>query len=297
MVKIKCPLCHTDKSKRLLSLGNKLFPLNISICWECGFVFENPRFSEAEWDNYYETDYDTFHRPLPLPDQIVKNADASSRKIAQRLKSAKVMEFASILDIGAGSGDILEYFIRENPAGSRPLAIEPSRQCQKTLTDKNIRVLGSSLKEFRDESPDKADLIIMRHVLEHLYDPLESMRIIKGFMDHNSALYLAVPNLFSPEGGTFQFPHISYFNKTTLGLLAAKANLSALVLEEDNDEVYGIFRINGTISGTYNSNRETTLQYLRARSEYWLIKRLKRLLTYFIPRGLLHNLLIKKRNY
>lgn len=60
MININCPLCDNDKIEKLLSLGNKLFPLNISICRNCGFVFHNPRFNEQEWDNYYLKDYDLY---------------------------------------------------------------------------------------------------------------------------------------------------------------------------------------------------------------------------------------------
>jgi hypothetical protein len=298
MIKINCPLCNYNKSKRLFYLGNKLFPLNISICLECGFVLQNPRFIKAAWDSYYESDYDTYHRPVALPGQLVKDQDANARVIDGRLQAANITHFQSMLDLGAGRGDILDYFIRQDPAGIKPLAIEPSRECQRILEDKGIRVLGSSLQPHG--SPEKVDLIVMRHVLEHLYNPLEALQVIKGFMAQHTALYLEVPNLFSDAGGTFHFPHISYFNKTTLGLFTAKANLAATVLEEDDDELYGIFKLNGLdgrSSGTYEKNRETTLAYLRNRYGHMRIKTIKRLLTYGIPRALLHNFLMKKRNY
>jgi hypothetical protein len=201
-----------------------------------------------------------------------------------------------MLDIGAAGGDILDYFRRKNSGRLTPLAIEPSNACQRTLKGKDIRVIGNSIKNFRDGAAERVDIIVLRHVLEHLYDPLASLRIIKTLMNENSALYISVPNLFSTDGGVFHFPHISYFNKTTFELLASKANLSSVVEEEVDDELYGIYKLDGsnaTIGTSYKSNRGITTEYLYNRYNNMLIKQIKRQLTNFIPKFLLVKLLMR----
>ena len=299
MVTINCPLCEHRKSKRFVSLGNRLFPLNISICQECGFVFQNPRFTEEEWEIYYKSDYDIYHRPLPPLGGPISEPGANAQVIEERLQSVAIIRDRIMLDIGAGCGDILDYFLKKNSGSLTPLAIEPSNTCQRTLNEKDIKVIGNSIKQFRDGATEKADIIIMRHVLEHLYDPLASLRIIKNFMNENSVLYISVPNLFSVDGGIFHFPHISYFNKVTLGLLAYKTNLSTLIEGEFNDELYAIYRYvayNGITSAiSYELNRGITTNYLNNRYSNMLIKQIKRQLTNFIPKFLLVKLLLRNR--
>jgi SAM-dependent methyltransferase len=298
VVTINCPLCDHGQSKRFFSLGNRLFPLNISMCLECGFVFQNPRFTEEAWEEYHKTDHDTYHRPLPPPGRPAKEPEANAKEIEGRLLRVTITRDRSMLDIGAGAGDMLDYFRRKNSGRLTPLAIEPSSACQRTLKEKNIRVIGNSIKEFRDGAAEPVDIIVLRHVMEHLYDPLAALRIIKTLMNENSVLYISVPNLFTPDGGMFHFPHISYFNKTTLELLASKANLISIIEEEINDEIYGIYKLSGsnaTIGNYYALNREVTADYLNKNYNNIIIKRIKRRLTNFIPKSYLSKLLMRNR--
>jgi SAM-dependent methyltransferase len=298
VVTINCPLCDHGSSKRFFSLGNRLFPLNISMCRECGFVFQNPRFSEEKWEEYHKSDHDTYHRPLPLPGRPAKEPEANAKVIEERLLRVTDIRDRSVLDIGAGAGDMLNYLRRKNSGRLVPLAIEPSNACQRTLKEKNIRVIGGSIKQFRDGVTEPVDIIVLRHVLEHLYDPQAALSIIKNFMTENSVLYISVPNLFTPDGGMFHFPHISYFNKTTLNLLAIKANLTTSIDGEADDEIYGIYKLDGSHATTgnyYKLNREITADYLNNCYDNVLIKRIKRQLTNFIPKYYLNKVLLRNR--
>ena len=294
MVTIHCPLCDHNNNKRFISLGNRLFPVNISICRECGFVFQNPRFSEEQWENYYNTDYDTYHRPVLLSGKAATEPDHAAREIDRRLQKLHITAAQSMLDIGAGRGDILNYFMTNNPGTLKLFAIEPSHASQPGLEARGIKVIGSSINQFVDGPPGAMNLIVLRHVIEHLYDPLASLRIITGFMNEDSFLYIAVPNLFSPEGGVFQFPHISYFNKYTIEALTQKSNLWPMVIEEVNDELYGIFKYGKSRAAgdkLYEFNYEITMEYLNNHYNNMIIKQIKRQITNFIPKSLLANLL------
>ncbi len=187
MVTIHCPLCDHNNNKRFISLGNRLFPVNISICRECGFVFQNPRFSEEQWENYYNTDYDTYHRPVLLSGKAATEPDHAAREIDRRLQKLHITAAQSMLDIGAGRGDILNYFMTNNPGTLKLFAIEPSHASQPGLEARGIKVIGSSINQFVDGPPGAMNLIVLRHVIEHLYDPLASLRIITGFMNEESS--------------------------------------------------------------------------------------------------------------
>lgn len=304
MIKINCPLCNYHRSRKLLSLGHKLFPINISICNTCGFVFQNPRFSEQEWESYYESDYDRYGRPLPLPNTKPEDPYKNGKAIFSRLKDKKLTTFKSILDIGAGKGDILDYYNKQTPYKMNLLAIEPSKNCQNKLKNLGIKVIGSSINEFDEGYLGKIDIIIMRGVLEHLYNPVESISIAKSLLSEDGIIYFDVPNpfcdLFSYGNIPFGFPHISYFNKITLELLCEKTGLSIISLEEKEDILYGIFnkgKVQKINSEKLKVNYLLTEEFIRKSP----VKRsivIKRMVSYLIPRFLIRKYIyIKHRRY
>ena len=82
---IPCEICAGDKFELLQSRGRigkagEYGPLSISICKFCGFIFQNPRYEDAFYKEYYKKLYRevTFESTLPsneyVETQIVRGA-------------------------------------------------------------------------------------------------------------------------------------------------------------------------------------------------------------------------------
>ncbi len=303
MVKIDCPLCGSEKNKRLFSFGNKLFPVNISICQNCGFVFHNPRFSEQGWDNYYRVSYDLYHRPISSDHACREPIEISPAAVGiiDRLKKQNLDTAENILEVGAGSGEILDSFKTVTNSRKILLAIEPSAKCKKILNDKGIKIIGNSFDDFSEEFSGKIDLLIMRHTLEHLYYPFSAIKKISRLMRKDGVIYISVPDLYASSDFPFCFPHISYFTQATFGMLGRKAGLIVREIERVNGEICGIFVNSDELTNRVSedrSNYELTLSFIRKQYKLPLQKKIKSVISWFVPNTLLEKyLLIGHRGY
>lgn len=300
MVKIDCPLCESGNNKRLFSFGNKLFPVNISICRNCGFVFHNPRFNERDWDNYYLKNYDIYHRHISSDHSCREpvKINQAGVDITDRLRKQNFDPAENILEVGAGSGGILETFKRLTNFRKSILAIEPSIKCKKILNDKGIKVIGNSLADFSKEFSGEIDLLIMRHTLEHLYYPFSALKQILRLMREGGIIYISVPDLYASNDFPFCFPHISYFTQDTFSMLGRKAGLAVKEIERENEEIFGIF---------VNSNKETdkvpedhnnydlTLSFIRKQYKLPLRMKIKSAISRLLPNPLIEKYLLARR--
>lgn len=283
-------------------MGIKLFPLNISLCKNCGFVFQNPRFSLKKWNEYYVKDYDLIDRPLSVPGPSKPNDGIYSDETVTRLINfQKDPSFINVLEIGAGLGEeILGVAKKLNIKNI--YAIEPSLECISYLKKNNVQVIGNSINDYNKEYDNKMDFIILRHVLEHLYWPLESLLIINNLLSEKGLIYLSIPNLFgNAKYCGFGFPHISYFNKITFEYVCAQAKFKQEYISEYGGELFGFYskssQVETNIEQLFKDNYEKTQVYLN--NNYPLIAHIKflfkRLISYAIPGWLIKKILLLKR--
>jgi len=182
--------------------------IDLVICPQCGHV--------------YNQEYD------PLKVQYVRGYDNSlhysphfqkySDELAKYLINRYGVREKAILEIGSGSGHFLRHLcdygnntgIGFDP-GHEPV---PYEQGQKAILIKN---------HFENQfSPGSFDLIVARHVLEHLFKPSDLVRILRTLAgdDKETPVYIEVPNLdyiFRKSAiWDIIYEHYSYFSKTSL---------------------------------------------------------------------------------
>lgn len=229
-----------------------------------------------------------------------EDTDINAKVIYNRVrKHSNFSDIKSILDIGAGKGNILNYINKITNFEKKLFAIEPSIECNLKLKNTNIKVIGSSFNDFDYRYLGKIDLIISRHVFEHLYNPMEAMQKITFFLKENGILYISVPNPFGESSiKEFGFPHISYFNIVTLKMLADKADLFVIDISEEKDEIYGIFKKGNESEKEIASedNYKLTSDYIRNYYRISTTKNMKRLISYMIPTFLIKKYLLGMRN-
>lgn len=86
------------------------------------------------------------------------------------------------------------------------------------------------------------DLVLIVHVLEHLYEPAAALRRIHGALGDEGHLILEVPGALSPERlppGWFAFEHLHYFTPDTLERLLDSTGFSLAEQRITYDEVLG----------------------------------------------------------
>ena len=300
-IKVSCPLCDERESTKLLSMGHKLFPVLISICNQCGFVFQNPRFIKEAWINYYTSgDYDRYERPLPSLAGSNNDPFKNAKEIAKRLES--LPQPINILEIGAGRGDIITYLKKINMKAINYMAIEPSKTCQSYLIEQEIKVIGNSIDDFDRSYIGTIDIIILRGVIEHFYNPVESLLSIKELLSADGVIYFDTPNpfcnLFTGGRIPIYFPHISYFTQTTLNYLLEKVGLVSISTGEYEDYIYGIYKkgfAKKIAKEDLNENYLLTKKFINENANIRFYSKLKTALSYIIPNSMLHTYIMKKR--
>jgi SAM-dependent methyltransferase len=95
-----------------------------------------------------------------------------------------------LLDYGCGDGTLLEHL----PA-KKKIGIEINPECNKKITEKNIYLnipiaVYNNIESICDET---IDIVISNHCLEHVPNPLETLKEIRRVLRQNGTFVLVVP--------------------------------------------------------------------------------------------------------
>jgi len=127
-----------------------------------------------------------------------------------------------LLDIGAGTGDFLEYAAQR---GWRVSGVEPNEKARDLAKQKNI-----SLTEDLPINRNLYSAITMWHVLEHVYDLDDQLAWLKDKLSREGVIFIAVPNFesfdasyYKSDWAAFDVPrHLYHFSRKSIKLLFEK---------------------------------------------------------------------------
>jgi 2-polyprenyl-3-methyl-5-hydroxy-6-metoxy-1,4-benzoquinol methylase len=251
----KCYLCDDGLSHPLKSNGKEItdgqfgYAVHPVIC-DCGLVYLNPRWSKEDYDIFYSYYYDELYRLEAKPDYRIVGVIKNMEIIWERIKDCIPMSTKHILDIGCGSGHGLKL-LRDKIQGSMVYGIESSPECCETLQSEEIGgVLASTDVDsnWDDEFVNKFDLIVMRHVVEHFLNPIESLKKISKTLTDDGFVYIATPNMMEPRVVLrdydnwieywFRVVHTYYYSKETLFKTLLIENMYPVQYGETENEIW-----------------------------------------------------------
>jgi 2-polyprenyl-3-methyl-5-hydroxy-6-metoxy-1,4-benzoquinol methylase len=197
-----CDLCDAGNSQFKI-LGKRLngsqgfFPKNkigitttVVKCKNCGLVFPNPMPVPAALSDHYGVPPEKYW--IPEYFTVNKNEYAGLLSLARNLGDFSGKP--KVLDIGAGIGKCMIAF--EN-GGFDVWGIEPSEP----FYNKAIKMMNVSPDRLRLSSLDDSefeenyfDFITFGAVLEHLYNPSESILKAMKWLKPNGIIHIEVPN-------------------------------------------------------------------------------------------------------
>ncbi|WP_375579709.1 class I SAM-dependent methyltransferase [Marivirga tractuosa] len=229
----ECPVCSASNLKNHLvvkdhSVSQESF--NIMLCDNCNFQFTNPRPSEEEIGKYYQSEEyishsDKANSPINFIYKLArKYALASKRKLINSVAKEKK---GRLLDYGCGTGYFLET-MKEN--GWKTYGLEPNEQARKIANTKSK--VKESLEELNLKNK-KFDIITLWHVLEHIHNINDTIKVLKTILKEKGKIVIAVPNIESYEQGVFKEDwaaydvprHLYHFSQETMKTLMLKHGL------------------------------------------------------------------------
>ena len=232
-----CPLCGSYKGSYSYHLG-----YTIVRCGQCGLVFiqEQPTIHE---DKLYDEGY---YRGSSKHKENVDNENVlDPPRISARLESCQaviemVMQYQSMpgiwLDIGCGPGFLLS---RVKAHGWKCTGIDPSPFATNFAHDKfNLTDVHTASIEDANFKDKMFDVISMQHVIEHFFNPLDTMRRIITWLKPGGFLYLETPDIGSPiarrEGVNWEHiklpEHVVYFSESTLRYLLEQLRCETILV-------------------------------------------------------------------
>ena len=194
-----CPVCRHSASHHSLTCrdytvsGEKF---KIVECDDCGFRFTNPRPSDDEIGQYYESEDYTPHQDTSqgLIDTLYRWVRRYTLWSKQNF-IASLMENppGRLLDFGCGTGEFLNLC---QTKGWTTCGLDPDPGAQEVAAEK-YGLTVEDPKRIQDLPPDHFDVITLWHVLEHVPQLSETIEELKRILAPAGTLVVAVPNCAS----------------------------------------------------------------------------------------------------
>jgi len=215
-----CPLCGGDPSlfQPFASHAAGTVVIRYMLCGRCSLVFQSPRPTQPALDRLYQHEYRkrSHSQELdPRKDRWVQERRA--RNLAAVVRRYH-LQLRRHLDVGSSMGILLAAFSRE--FGSEGFGVEPGVSDRAEATAAGQQVVAS-MELLPRQAAGTFDLVTLSHVLEHLPDPVGTLRLIRQeWLAAEGLVLIETPDLYSHP--SFELGHLVAFSDQTLrGALSA----------------------------------------------------------------------------
>lgn len=170
----QCPSC---KSARTTKIDQKL-SYSLRSCEQCKLLFRYPYETSAEMDAFYQDSYDEAGLTTELPDdqqlaQLIatnfRGSDKDFSHLPLWLEALNVHAESQVLDYGANWG-YCAYQLQQ--AGYKNVT---SYEIARSRAKFGLK-LGVEIRTSLSAAPGTFDVVYSSHVLEHVPDPLDTIR-------------------------------------------------------------------------------------------------------------------------
>lgn len=220
---VVCPVCGSKEYAVLYESGDYEYDLPgtfyISCCKGCGLIYQNPRPTLAEILRYYPEWYEPYNTFGPKIIRSIRHhllVRSRIRKYCQ-LFSGKAGRI-KVLDVGCANGELLNEL--SSHSQFECAGVEPVTYAADIAARHGFFVYNSTLEDAK--IPDVSfDLVIMNHVLEHMPDPVKTVKKAFSVLKEDGILSGELPCVSSLERiifgrywGMYHMPrHLTFFSK------------------------------------------------------------------------------------
>ena len=179
------------------------------------------------------------------PDRIDAMMEYYSECINQHFKLCQYDQFR-LLEVGAGMAWVSKALKSIDPE-SLTQGQDVSPECMNVCKWVDDYFLGT-VEEFSRQSQAKFQAISLTHVIEHLPDPVGTLKVLATMLDRDGVMLVTAPwrpKGWSPDQGLEPWlnysylhvpAHITYFSETSLQMAARQAGLSLAFWDASMDD-------------------------------------------------------------
>ncbi len=256
---MKCPICSVSQTTTFFKKEQNI----LLICKECRHIFWDNTPSLIELMNYYSTDYSPDHNQLRLQ---LSNAEYYKSHIKElSIKSGISPKRSTILDFGSSYPILM---IEAKKMGFLNLiGADWDERAREYGNDHGIQMIKPD--EIETKIPNRSvDIIRFSHVLEHLVDPLMTLKLLVKKLKKGGMVYITQPNfpVFSWESppndiaDTVWPEHLHFFSPISLMLMISKTGMTIhkLFTHQQPDKILSDYSSN--IDILYSMNKLSTIK-------------------------------------
>lgn len=242
-----CDVCGSKNSKIIYEnlndyLSQKDGEFCLSECCGCGHAFLNKRPHEESIDYYYQDSYYT-HSSSAFSNEKKFISSFKGLLISIIMFPHKIMHGKSVesfepkssgnlLDIGCGNGEFLYEMSKKNWNLYGNDTDEKALKVAKVLVP-DSKLLAEKVT-FDTYKKNNFEMVMLSHVLEHVYNPNELLSIVNNILESRGLLVIRVPNYHSLERRIFgkywrglEVPrHLNHFTPSSIRKLIEKSDFN-----------------------------------------------------------------------
>ncbi len=214
-----CPICSGNAEPLAYSVRAYVevfaapIESRLSYCPDCDYVYVANPLDSPSMELYY-------HGCTRFLDTELVPADVEhiAGQVEFVARALRISGPCRILEIGPFDNRFLRAMLVKCP-GVEVSFIEQNASARQRLLDEGFA-------EYQAGSSDKFDVVVMRHVLEHIIDPVKYLFELRGKLNSGGYVFVEVPDHSNVALGNMdrpQFEHVSYFTLRSMIALADQA--------------------------------------------------------------------------
>lgn len=229
-------------------------------CSNCNHTFLNPRPSSKSLQIIYPKCYGNYcnSQKFSLAFTVKSYIESNFTKKLFQIGNPPT----SILDVGCGDGRFLQTIRKHIRRNCILEGLEISEDASKNAKQAGFKVYDESIEKI-NLTPSSYDYIFMIQVLEHLHEPIESIKKIYTALKNGGILIIETPDtdcldfkIFSKRyWGGFHYPrHFNLFNKKNLCHILVKCGFKIINKKNKLQPVHWIWSFHHVLEEKFGKN-------------------------------------------
>lgn len=242
---LNCPACEAGLKPVCRLVDGFRQEIRFGLCENCGYMGYMDRPTKAWMIDFYSRGWDkSFPRTIAeikkgtvLPGKGVKPSRYLAASLIEKIKPDKKRP---VCELGSGYGEVLKYF--RDSGFENVIGVENSKHRAELVREAlGFNILHGGLEDEKIQeylSKQKPiGLFFSHHVLEHVYNPADTLKKISFLQNKGDYLILALPNA---EGEHINLSllyllHLHSFTKESLEMLLNKNGYEVIVDNSPDD--------------------------------------------------------------
>ncbi|MBK3733626.1 methyltransferase domain-containing protein [Azospirillum brasilense] len=263
-----CPACADTSPKSVRLTVHSAVPPNpllpLALCGRCGTAFF-PTLRQPEYESAHATE-------AALAFYLEQGAGIDV--MAEPLSAIDPSKVRRYLEIGCGFGFSLD--VARTVFGWSVQGIDPGFAARAGRDLLGLDISSTYLRTPADAGPDPFDLVLCSEVVEHIFEPLGFLTILRGVLAPGGTLLLTTPNAgaIAPDTAAgILVPllspgyHVTLYSREGFEALLRRAGFTAVSVSEHGPTLRATAAmVEGTADLSRRLDRARYLEYLEERS-------------------------------